>query len=44
LLEAVFFELQQNLNKPSEELLPLYDLQERIFTNLGKNEAAKALL
>jgi len=44
LLEAVFIELQQNPNEPSEEFLPLYDLQERSLTNLGKNEAAKALL
>ncbi|KAH6694332.1 hypothetical protein BKA61DRAFT_257548 [Leptodontidium sp. MPI-SDFR-AT-0119] len=44
LLEAVFIELQQNPNKPSKEFLPLYDLQERSLTNLGKNEAAKALL
>ncbi|KAH7354935.1 hypothetical protein BKA65DRAFT_549010 [Rhexocercosporidium sp. MPI-PUGE-AT-0058] len=44
LLEVVFIELQQNPNKPSEDFLPLYDLQERSLTNLGKNEAAKALL
>jgi tetratricopeptide (TPR) repeat protein len=44
LLEAIFIELRQNPNKPSEEFLPLYDLQERSLTNLGKNEAAQALL
>ena len=44
LLNAVFIELQQNPIKPSEEFLPLYDLQETSLANLGKDEAAKALL
>ncbi|KAG4432791.1 hypothetical protein IFR05_011727 [Cadophora sp. M221] len=44
LLEALFIELQQNPDKPSEKFLPLYNLQERSLTNLGKNEAAKVLL
>ncbi|KAG4420607.1 hypothetical protein IFR04_006314 [Cadophora malorum] len=44
LLNAVFIELQQNPIQPSQEFLPIYDLQERSLINLGRNEAAKALL
>ena len=44
LLEDMFLELRQKPDKPSEDLLPLYDLQARSLINLGRNEAARELL
>ena len=44
LLQDMFLELKQKPNKPSEDLLPLYDLQARSLMNLGRNEAARELL
>ena len=43
LLEDMFLELRQKPDKPSEDLLPLYDLQARSLINLGRNEAAREL-
>ncbi|KAL5313277.1 hypothetical protein ACEPPN_019010 [Leptodophora sp. 'Broadleaf-Isolate-01'] len=44
LLQDIFLELRREVNEPSEEFLPLYDLQARSLMNLGRNEAARALL
>jgi tetratricopeptide (TPR) repeat protein len=44
LLQDMFLELRQKPDKPSEDLLPLYDLQARSLINLGRNKAAKELL
>ena len=44
LLQDMFLELRQKHDKPSEDLLPLYDLQARSLMNLGRNEAARELL
>ena len=44
LLEDMFLELRQKPDKPSEYLLPLYDLQARSLIDLGRNEAARELL
>ncbi|KAL5321236.1 hypothetical protein ACEPPN_012050 [Leptodophora sp. 'Broadleaf-Isolate-01'] len=44
LLQDIFLELRQEVNEPSEEFLSLYDLQARSLMNLGRNEAARALL
>jgi tetratricopeptide (TPR) repeat protein len=44
LLEDMFLELRQKPDKPSEDLLPLYDLQARSLINLGRNEATRGLL
>ncbi|KAH9216666.1 P-loop containing nucleoside triphosphate hydrolase protein [Leptodontidium sp. 2 PMI_412] len=44
LLEDIFLELGQNPNKPSEEFLPLYNLQARSLINLGQAVKAVALL
>ncbi|KAH6694361.1 P-loop containing nucleoside triphosphate hydrolase protein [Leptodontidium sp. MPI-SDFR-AT-0119] len=44
LLEDIFLELGQNPDEPSEEFLPLYNLQGRSLRYLGKNKEAVALL
>jgi tetratricopeptide (TPR) repeat protein len=44
LLQDMFLELRQKPDKPSEDLLPLYDLQARSLIDLGRNEAARELL
>ena len=44
LLEVTFLELGQNPEEPSQESLPLYDLQARSLYSLGKNKKAVALL
>jgi hypothetical protein len=44
LLQDMFLELRQKPDKPSEDLLPLYDLQARSLMDLGRNKAARELL
>jgi hypothetical protein len=44
LLEDMFLKLGKNPKKPSEASLPLYDLQARSLSNLGKNKKAITLL
>ncbi|KAH9203233.1 P-loop containing nucleoside triphosphate hydrolase protein [Leptodontidium sp. 2 PMI_412] len=44
LLQDIFLELRQEVNEPSQEFLSLYDLQARNSIDLGKDEAARALL
>ena len=44
LLGDMFLELRQKPDKPSEDLLPLYDLQASSLLALGRNEAARGLL
>jgi tetratricopeptide (TPR) repeat protein len=44
LIQDTFLELGQNPDEPSEEFLPLYDLQARSLINLGMNKEAVALL
>ncbi|KAM3068017.1 hypothetical protein ACMFMG_011064 [Clarireedia jacksonii] len=44
LLKDMFLELRQKPDKPSEDLLPLYDLQATSLIDLGRNEAARGLL
>jgi tetratricopeptide (TPR) repeat protein len=44
LLEDMFLELRQKPDKPSEDLLLLYDLQARSLIDLGRNQAARELL
>jgi hypothetical protein len=44
LLEDMFAELSKNPEEPSKESLPLYDLQARSLSNIGKNRKAVALL
>ena len=44
LIQDTFLELGQNPDEPSEEFLPLYDLQARSLMNLGRNKEAVALL
>jgi tetratricopeptide (TPR) repeat protein len=44
LLEDMFLELRQKPDKPSEDFLPLYDLQARSLINLKRDEAARELL
>ncbi|RDL37405.1 uncharacterized protein BP5553_04838 [Venustampulla echinocandica] len=44
LLEETFFELGQNPDEPSEDFLPLYELQARSLVNLGRGKEAVALL
>jgi len=44
LLEDMFLELRQKPDKPSEDFLPLYDLQASSLIDLGRNEAARELL
>ena len=44
LMQDMFLELGQNPREPSEEFLPLYDLQARSLTNLGRNKEAVTLL
>ena len=43
-LEDAFLELGQDPREPSEEFLPLYNLQARSLQNLGMNKEAVALL
>jgi tetratricopeptide (TPR) repeat protein len=44
LLEDMFTELNKNPEEPSKETLPLYDLQARSLSNIGKNKKAVSLL
>ena len=44
LLGDIFLELGQEVDEPSEDFLPLYDLQARSLMNLRRNGAARALL
>ena len=44
LMQDMFLELGQNPREPSEEFLPLYDLQARSLTNLGRDKEAVTLL
>jgi hypothetical protein len=44
LLEDMFTELNKNPEEPSKESLPLYDLQARSWSNIGKNKKAVSLL
>ncbi|KAL5312995.1 hypothetical protein ACEPPN_019421 [Leptodophora sp. 'Broadleaf-Isolate-01'] len=44
LIQDTFLELGQNPDEPSEEFLPLYDLQARSLMNLGRNKEAVTLL
>ncbi|TVY45402.1 Kinesin light chain [Lachnellula subtilissima] len=44
LIQDTFFELGQKIDEPSEDFLPLYDLQARSLIDLGRNEAARVLL
>jgi hypothetical protein len=44
LLQDIFLELRQEVNKPSEDFLSLYNLQAGSLVNFWKNEAARALL
>ncbi|OBT53876.1 hypothetical protein VE04_06248 [Pseudogymnoascus sp. 24MN13] len=44
LIQDTFSELGQKVDEPSEDFLPLYDLQARSLIHLGRHEAARALL
>ena len=44
LIQDTFLELGQNPEEPSKEFLPLYDLQARSLSNIGRHKKAVALL
>ncbi|KAH8674828.1 hypothetical protein BGZ60DRAFT_279597 [Tricladium varicosporioides] len=44
LLKEVFIEIGKSPNKPLKEFLPLYDLQARSLSNMGKSQMAVNLL
>ncbi len=43
LLEDIFIELGKDPDEPSKEFLPLYDLQARSLSNMGKHTKAVKL-